>query len=125
MTEKEILKKAINEAIRNGWKGWHSIVPVFIDGDEKRIKRITSVLIWSRKEDIIFSHSFAKAFWFIDDKEEAKRLGLKLPLNATCPHDNYNDCNECYWRKELQRMVLEPNPIQYLAKFLEKKGKGK
>ncbi|KKN34951.1 hypothetical protein LCGC14_0788920 [marine sediment metagenome] len=53
MKDEEILKKAIENAVGNGWitsKVWQN------DGNTK---------LWANEmyRDIIFSHSFAKAFW--------------------------------------------------------------
>ena len=81
MTDREILSNAIDKAIANGW-----------DWDNKNFTPINSYD--SRyDESIIFSHSFAKAFFSVD------------------PDPNF-------WKVKLQEMVLEENPIQYLAKFL-------
>lgn len=45
----------------------------------------------------IFTHDFAKAFW-----------GEEVDEFFGCPK----------WQAHLQQMVLEENPLQYLAKFL-------
>jgi len=53
----------------------------------------------------IFSHDFAKAFW----GEGTIHYGGK-PENAVF--------HTCAWQYHLGKMVLEENPLQYLAKFL-------
>ena len=92
MTNKQILKEAIEKAFRNGW-------------DEKiNYQRLS----WTIAHDyrfmdycywysIIFSHSFAKAFW------GEKIIGtIGPPLWSYC----------------LQQMVLEEYPLKYLKGFL-------
>lgn len=66
---------------------------------------------------IIFSHDFAKAFWgdksiidlrgtkFQKDTDETESIELGLMVT---------------WQFHLQQMVLEPEPLKYLEKFLEK-----
>ena len=46
---------------------------------------------------IIFSHDFAKAFWAKERNEQYDHV----------------------WQHHLQQMVLEADPLSYLAKFLE------
>jgi hypothetical protein len=58
---------------------------------------------------IIFDQEFAKHFW-----------GNRHYFLLDCGQEN-----DTQWEQNLMKMVLEPNPIQYLAKFLEKKGKGR
>ena len=65
---------------------------------------------------MIFSHSFAKAFW-----GEAYHQVEPKDLYST-PWDLY-DGLQLYqypkaWQYHLQQMVLEENPIKYLEKFL-------
>ena len=83
MTNEQILKKAIEKAVKNGYP-----MPTV------RMKLLEAapfdvVLIYH----IIFSHSFAKAFWKVETYE-----GL--------------------WQYHLQQMVLEENPLDYISKFL-------
>lgn len=113
MTDVEILREAIEKAKSLGW---------LIDG--LRIKKYgveeylktyficdlankVSGELYTHKSlyDIIFSHLFAKAFWKEEDEDE---------YNIEYGHD---------WKYHLQEMVLEENPLQYLAKFLDKEDK--
>lgn len=64
---------------------------------------------------IIFNHNFAKAFW-----------GEKTRMEEHYQMDNTGDeikdwmtLNLPMWHGQLRRMVLEANPIQYLAQFLK------
>ena len=78
MTNDQILKQAIKKAVENGYKNfdWNKI-------------DITVVPV----NNVIFSHSFAKAFW----KDE------KI-IN---------------WQTHLQKMVIKKKPLKYLSRFLE------
>lgn len=96
MENKEILKKAVDKAVENGWKRnfeWvHEIEP------EK----------WYPWEitHTIFSHDFAGAFF-----------GEDTIVSATldpAPQVNGMLC----WQYHLQMMVLEEEPIKYLEKFI-------
>ena len=71
MNNKDILTKATEKAKENGW------VDTYLTGYD------------GQEYSIIFSHSFAKAFW-----------GEK-------------------WRIHLQDMVIREEPLQYIAEFLE------
>ena len=59
---------------------------------------------------LIFSHSFAKAFW----GEESKEV----------KHGNWDDMRTMTseyipaWQYHLQQMVLEEKPLKYIEKFL-------
>ncbi len=86
MTNAEILARAIEKAIKNGWN-----TPVTITAH--------------RIEFIIFDHSFAKCFWGSCDCSWCKEGKNKEHVE--------------YWQWQLQKMVLEEDPISYLAKFLD------
>lgn len=106
MSDAEILKKALNRAVKNGYKKrW--------DYGELRQQ------CWQMA--IIFDHDFAKAFW----REEQHTAELDVP-NSLC----FSSCDKCKgdmqdyegidfcWKYHLQQMVLEENPIKYLEKFI-------
>lgn len=83
MNNEQILKQAIEKAVKNGFT-WDKI--------------------WSFEYPdyyaLIFSHSFAKAFW----GEETITY--------------FEDSPKC-WQYHLQQMVLEEEPLKYIEKFLE------
>lgn len=93
MTNKEILIKAINKAIANGFN-WDN--PNYTP-----LNSFDSLY----DESIIFSHSFAKAFWGEEDEPEREEL--------------YSDRKFYHWQYHLQQMVLEEEPLKYLEKFLQ------
>ena len=91
MTEREILSNVIDKAIANGLSYTKTGKEAFY-------------------QHLIFSHSFAKAFW--GEKLTCLNLYAKEPPFADemvhLPAFAYH----------LQKMVLEENPIKYLERFL-------
>ena len=92
MTNENILKKAIEKIIKNGWKGYWEGMPEAGLPCEAHSMESEETCVYT----IIFSHDFAKAFW----GEE---------VTGYPPQ---------YWEKHLQEMVLEEEPLLYLKKFL-------
>lgn len=120
MSNEEILKKAIEKAIKGGWR------PPFQDDDvflgikgvslyglagfsRKKYQKLTlnkamrGVVI--NYHDFIFSHDFAKAFF-------GKTEYIYAPNGEVCGFKNRG------WKEELKNMVISENPIKYLEKFL-------
>lgn len=91
-TNEKILKRAIEQAKANG----------FVLRDNKHMVAIdhSGLRPMLGYESIIFSHDFAKAFW--GEGEEY----------APLPE----------WMYQLQQMVIQDDPIQYLAQFIDEKG---
>lgn len=87
MKRENILAKAITKAEANGY------LP-----DAYALMAIDGGVI----EPLIYSHSFAKAFW---GEGEESYMGVQLAGKAV-------------WQHHLQRMVLEEDPLKYLEKFL-------
>lgn len=109
--DKEILEKAIEIAVENGW-----VMPVGLamcGGDMKTVCDIPRFRLWRE----FFSHDFAKAFWgdikLSDFIQIKARKGRVLPFNAETMKIDY------IWQYHLQQMVLEDNPIDYLRKFID------
>lgn len=90
MKDEEILKKAIEKAVKGGYKRDMSSYPMW--------------KIFDYPQLIIFSHDFAKAFF--GEKEYIRKYedGIKIEPIA--------------WQYHLQQMVLEENKLKYLEKFL-------
>jgi len=108
MTDKEVLQKAIEKAMDNGWMiGVNKAQILIHDAYNNTIQKIRIMGSSSVEIDvqvIIFSHDFAKAFW--GEKMEYLELAGQI-----CS-------DEPIWKYELQKMVLEENPIDYLRKFI-------
>ena len=85
MKDEDILKRAIEKAKDKGYK-------------EEPLDKQWAINVAIMP--IIFSHSWAKAFW---GKE-------KCDVCCTPPQAN--------WKFQLQQMVLEEEPLKYLEKFL-------
>ena len=94
MTNEQILKQAIEKAVKNGWK---------YEGQDEGAWTFDEFIKMISKDyyDIIFSHDFAEAFW-------GEEWPKEMEINGNFP----------YWKMELTQMVLEKEPLQYLKKFL-------
>lgn len=102
MTDKEILKKAIEKIERNGFnsskwmKNNYPLTPNYLCMG-------TGILSKNNKHYmLIFSHEFAKAYW--GEKE------------------NINSCYEVGvlkdWEYHLSQMVMKKQPLKYIEDFL-------
>ena len=111
MTNEQILKKAIEKVIKNGWnehEDWGKIVNIEIpcsscynfwleyeDGSKKNFITIAFLL----------SHSFAKVFFGREYRPQVDVSGCKIG-------------NISVWKIYLQQMVLKKDRIKYLKQFL-------
>ena len=113
MTNEQILTKAIEKAVKNGWKPTDlqgiDIDNLIFEVREYRVvwnfvlsNSLTKPLVESSVYGTIFSHDFAKAFWGeeIYDKGE----------NPLALH--------YMWQYHIAVISLEPEPIKYLEKFI-------
>ena len=121
MSDKEILTKAIEKAIKNGWK-----LPEFTDapwevvelGDDSVILEYGDSygMLELSMPEIIFSHDFAKAFFGCEEIELANPDWCdSLPV---CDEDIEHD-TQISWEYHLQQMVINENPLQYLKDYME------
>lgn len=91
MTNKQILKKAIQRAVKNGFDMNDEKYPISKNVDTEEI---------TGYEAIIFSHDFAKALWgegFMPIPNKPRRSAYQI---------------------HLQEMVLKRKPLKYLEKFI-------
>lgn len=120
MSDKEILEKAIQKAISNGYK----LNGVFVSCDLETLsvhwqKETGSRLgYWQHLYDLIYRHDFAKSLWSKSGKAEMCylcpihwRLFKKEPLSTTTA-----ELTE--WQYHLQQMVIADDPIKYLGENL-------
>lgn len=105
MKDETILKKAYDKAVKNGWDKRSYIVAVeylLEKGLSSHVYRI-----------FIFEHAFAKAFWGEDNHSETTSICSKC--RKTYTKISITDT----WKHNLQRLVLEEEPLQYLKQFLD------
>jgi len=115
MENKEILQKAIDKAIANGFGLKENFDneeitvsdQIYKDSfSEGYLLRSTSHNYQFELASIIFSHSFAKVFW----GKEIIETGIWL--------DNDEKQVAIAWQYHLQQLVLCENPLLYIEKFL-------
>lgn len=142
MRNEEILRKALQKSLDNGWLNLDGKIVKAKDLITSEIdivgaikfryidesKKINTVDIISPFNSVILSHSFAKAFW----GEEDICIGCETPTEQ-CFDDGH--CKICdagaswdddpgdmddlpAWKYHLQQMVLAEDPIKYLEKFI-------
>lgn len=106
MTDKEILQRAIERAVINGYLK----TGVTIEFYKPLTKVCSNEAHWYYETDsyyqLIFSHNFAKAFW------SDKMLSIG---NCSVHHGAWVGKE---WEYHLQQMVIEKEPLKYLEKFL-------
>ena len=129
MTNKQILKRAINKAIKNGWdkRGAEEVVietetyedlekalkmpfpPIdiiyFITPKSKGGNRVEVDMI-----NLIFDHSFAECFF---GKEWKDGDTISVPMSEILAQENIKK-----WQHHLRQMVLKKEPLKYIEKFL-------
>lgn len=99
MTNQEILTKAIEKAVKNGWLG-------LLHPDS------LGYLEYGHPFEVIFSKEFAKAFWGETNTDYLlTHKGIeKLPFLVS-------------WQYHLQQQVISDDPIKYLLKGLERQSR--
>jgi len=106
MTNEQILKKAIEKAVKGGY---------FISDD--KIPGYLITVNCNHYYRLIFSHDFAKAFWGTDCVSRKEILLAKQPILKYF----YSNRDKIYeWEYHLQQMVLEEDKLKYIEKFLDK-----
>ena len=109
MTDKEVLRKAIYMARDNGLKPYliNYDCELFDDFENWWCKNSVS----NRYYKLIFNHNFSKTFWGegMGVEVNLKRLDVGQHITESI-HD---------WKYHLQQIILEPNPIDYLRKFID------
>ena len=120
MTNEEILKKAIEKAMDNGFNlariqsctiwFWHEgeqgglclvIDHSYTNQEGKRMGKC-----WHfQTNEVIFTHDFVKAFWGEEMRPEVDMNGNQVGFVPI-------------WKIYFQQMVLEEEPLKYIEKFL-------
>ncbi len=105
MTDQEIIMKSIRKAAKNGFVVGST--RACCEGGEAKEHDEARCY-----EKIIFSHGFAKAFWGNEFKD------VKWSKYISDEGSTQSQMLQA-WQYHLTQMVLEPEPLQYLSKFLE------
>ena len=118
MSNREVLEKAIRKAIDGGWKHANSLdnpdewtlydaFPAFNGEDSTKLKHpFIELEGWNdyfSVKELLFDHEFARALWGNE---------LKKAQNFSYYWNEVGADTE--WEFQLQRMVISPNPIDYL-----------
>lgn len=122
MTAIEILDKSIKRAAKYGnWPSAHlppvkeasasflngNTVEIAVTFDEPYLNAQSHLWFYDCIDQLIFSHDFAKAFW------------NGIPEIGIATDEFQTQLGKLGWQYHLQQMVLEEDPLSYLAKFLE------
>lgn len=113
MTNKQILKKAIEKAYKKEGKYW-------IEGFLNNHIESDGDLRGDNYYSIIFSHEFAKAFW--KNYEGWEQEEAQDEEWWSCDTEGYYLCPDFIgdrWQYHLQQLVLEKEPLLYIEKFLK------
>jgi len=108
MKNEEILKKAMEQAEKNGYKfegGKVGNLDFYEDFVSSGFGDDTGFM------EIIFDHKFAKAFWGEGIIQVSRTL-----IDGTLVSADFHGPE---WKYQLQQMVLEEDPIKYLEQFLK------
>ena len=121
MTDKEVLQKAIEKAMRkNGTFQYLSVFNELIESSVGNFQMPKICYNFPELKDsiecsyekLIFSHDFAKAFWGEGYDDEITEM-------VVFPTGHEEEEYVIKWMYHLQQMVLEENPIDYLRKFID------
>lgn len=131
MTNTETLTKAIEKAIKNGWKHPSMVddkskAEVFVYADSSMVNfgyHLNNKIYYiggnaEPTNNLIYNHEFAKSLWgeelrhetFIVPKELSKRFAGSGELDI-----------KPLWQYHLQQMVIADDPIKYLRAHMEDK----
>lgn len=124
MSQKEILKKAIDKAITGGYK---LPSPDYSEWSFEDWGIRESFDNYIDLEKIIFSHEFAKAFFGVEDTCQDCGQIFKFPTKVEGYEYDFYECEcgcqvqvvpiEC-WEYHLQQMVIMEDRLKYLENFV-------
>lgn len=130
-TNEEILKKAIEKAVENKYPSCFPLElfagrnfdnQILLHSYDNFNNLSSETHIEIHYYSIIFSHSFAKAFWGEGIQWFCMYCGHLEPIEVTyqgkCKHCSHDAESLSSWTFRLQKMVLEEEPLKYLKKFL-------
>lgn len=116
MTNQEILTKAIQKAIDNGYS-MGSLAWEIRGNAVYFIGNVTEI-----REDFatfIFNHDFAKALWHLYIDCDCSHEGCNCGCYACTGWERTSNGEVYEWQHHLQQMVLADDPIKYLGEHLQ------
>ena len=134
MTDKEILQKVLDKAIKNGYKPHWIYSPSYtyqilsVAGDTVFYKIVESDDVFQDSiRGFVLSHDFAKAFWgdkllIVDEHYKSERVEKN---DTQAPYSLYPDYIQSWklkfpeWKFYLREMSLKEEPLKYLEEFLQ------
>ena len=129
MKDEQILRKAIDEAVENGWLDLNvGLLPedyIYILDNKIHILGTFKHFISGSLFEIIFSHSFCEAIWGKDGyyyfTEGSSNFYVVHPTKKELDEADNSSWREYIkiWQYRLSQMVLEKNPLQYLEKYFQ------
>ncbi len=114
MSKKTLIEKIIDKAFKRGYEpyGNHSNLQKYSYNYAQVIMNNLSV------ESIIFSHSFAKAYW--GEKRVQRRYSRDNSANCGENRNDYKDYTiKDGWQYHLPQLALAEDRLKYLEKFLD------
>lgn len=108
MTNEQILRKAIEKAVKGEWYELRFRTLFYGRGKAAGVYKTYKDCNAIPYEVIIFSHDFAKAFW-----GEGKMPNVEIGDVTFVSSDTFR------WQHHLQQMVLEKKPLLYLERFIK------
>jgi len=124
MTDAQILNKAILVAEERGFQGridtLHCNKPNSTDLAYGRNTELCEAAVsLNTYQGIIFSHSFAKAFWGDNNIcTHCEKIAIEISTGEEMASDCCHEPVMFTWEHHLQQMVIKPDPIKYLQQFI-------
>jgi hypothetical protein len=118
MEREEILKKAIEKAVGNGFKSDEFCVESILSLGSAYANDVVC-------ETLLFDHEFAKAFWGEEEEWYCPKCGgidlYKDGLNQT--RCNWCDINISpkkteIWKENLKELAISTDRLKYISKFI-------
>ena len=126
MTNETILKKAIEKVVGNGFEISQCAFDylMYFETFEKENNVLDYFFQQRKYYELIFSHSFAKAYWGEHRVRYYNREFKDISKNDydhIAEHLRGSEVANRGFKHHLQQMVLEENPLQYLRRFIDEK----
>lgn len=120
MSKEQILKKALEKAVENGFHS-EELIAYFPRSTAEQGNEFMQKALAESPQSIIFRHDFVKAFvrYLLTDEHLEKPKSVvrvkKLGYDAGLKRDNVLEIMKSNF---LQEMVLQKEPLEYIEKYL-------